>query len=91
MAGDSHDGVVAFRPLSAGREAIVLGLVDVGEISPVADPRSRFDMCFRLELPGLSSRAWQPARDAADARRQALERINDWLNAADLRPNGKAS
>ncbi len=88
MAGESHDGIVAFRPLSAGREAIVLGLVDIGEISPIADPRSRFDMCFKIDLPGLSSRAWQPARDSADARRQALARINDWLNAADLRPNG---
>lgn len=87
MAGESHDGVVAFRPLSAGREAIVLGLVDVGEISPVMHPSRHCEMCFRLELPGLSSRAWQPARDAADARRQALARINDWLNAADLRPN----
>ncbi len=91
MTGDSHDGVVAFRPLSAGREAIVLGLVDIGEISPVSHPASRFDMCFKIDLPGLSSRAWQPARDTADARRQVLARINDWLNAADLRPNHGAS
>jgi len=90
MAGDSHDGVVAFRPLSAGREAIVLGLVDIGEISPVLDPRSRFEMCFKLDLPGSSSRAWQPARDVDDARRQVLMRINDWLNAAGVRPNGAA-
>jgi hypothetical protein len=31
-----------------------------------------------------------PARDIADAQRQALGKINDWLNAADLRPNGAA-
>jgi hypothetical protein len=88
MAGESHDGVVAFRPLSVGREAIVLGLVDVGEISPVMDPRSRFEMCFRLDLPGSSSRAWQPARDVDDARRQAVAVIGDWLEATNLRPNG---
>jgi len=26
--------------------------------------------------------------DLADARRLSLVKINDWLNAADLRPNG---
>ena len=83
-----HEGVVAFRPLTPGREAIVLGLVDIGEISPVHDPRSRYSTCFRLDLPGTSSRAWQPARDITDAKRQVLVKINDWLNAADLRPNG---
>ena len=86
MAAELHDGVVAFGRLSPGRESIVLGLVQVGEISPTLDPRSRFPMCFRLDLPGCSSRAWQPARDTDDARRQALERINDWMEAAGLRP-----
>ena len=86
--GEAHEGVVAFRLEPSGRETVVLGRVDVGEISPVADPRSHFPMCFRLYLPGSSSRAWTPARDVADARRLALARINDWLNAADLRPNG---
>ena len=88
MSGELHEGVVSFRQLTSGREAIVLGLIDVGEISPVQDPRSGLRMCFKLDLPGSSSRAWQPARDVEDARRQALAKINDWLNAADLRPNG---
>lgn len=78
---------MAFRPLASGREAVVLGRVDVGEISPVHDPRSHFPICFRIYLPGSATQAWTPARDVGDARRLALERINDWLNAADLRPN----
>lgn len=90
MGGELHDGVVAFGTLSPGRESIMLGRVQVGEISPTSDPRSRFPMCFRLDLPDASSRAWQPARDIDDAKRQALAKINDWLNAADLRPNGAA-
>lgn len=88
MDEDLHDGVVAFRPLSPGRESIMLGRVQVGEISPTMNPRSRVPMCFRLDLPGTSSRAWIPARDVDDARRQALARINDWIIAAGLRPNG---
>lgn len=88
MGTDPHEGVVAFRPLTPGRQAIVLGLVDIGEISPTLDPRSRYPTCFRLDLPGCSSRAWTPARDVDDAKRQAIAMINDWLNAADLRPNG---
>ncbi len=81
-----HDGVVAFEPLSPGRESIMLGRVAVGEIGPVHDPRSRFPVCFRLELPDNSTHAWRPARDIADARRQALQRINDWMEAAGVRP-----
>jgi hypothetical protein len=88
MNADLHEGVVAFRPLTPGRQAIVLGLVDIGEISPTVNPRSRFPVCFRLDLPGVSSRAWTPARDVDDAKRQAIGRINDWLNAAGVRPNG---
>ena len=87
MDGELHDGVVAFRQLSSGREAVVLGCIDVGEISPVADPRSRYPICFRIMLPGLAV-GWHPARDLADARAKSLSRINDWLNAAELRPNG---
>jgi hypothetical protein len=67
----------------------MLGRVQVGEISPVHDPRSRFPMCFRLDLPGASSRAWMPAYDIEDARRLALVKINDWLNAAGVVPQGK--
>jgi hypothetical protein len=69
----------------------MLGRVPVGEIGPTHGPRARFPICFRLDLPGVSSRAWQPARDAADARRQAVGKINDWLNAADPRSNGETS
>jgi len=91
MPGELHEGVVAFRPLTQGRESIVLGRIQVGEISPSNDPRSRFPTCFRLELPDSSSRAWTPASDIADARRKAIAKINDWMIAAGLRPNGGAS
>lgn len=91
MTVETHEGVVAFRPLTTGREQIVLGRVQVGEISPTMDPRSRHPVCFRLELPDASSRAWQPARDVADARRQAVGKINDWMIAAGLRPMGRVA
>lgn len=91
MGGELHDGVVAFRPLTPGREQIVLGRIPVGEIGPVHDPRSLYPVCFRLDLPLASSTAWMPARDVRDAQHQALDKINDWLNAAGLRPNGSAS
>jgi hypothetical protein len=87
MGGELHEGVVAFRPLTPGREAVMLGRVQVGEISPTLNPRGRFPVCFRLSLPDCSSHAWQPAHDVADAQRQAIDKINDWLNAAELRPN----
>jgi hypothetical protein len=86
MAAESHDGVVAFRPLTLGREAVMLGRVTVGEIMPTDG--GRHQACFRLLLPEVSASAWRPAADLADARRLALKKINDWLNAADLRPNG---
>lgn len=89
MSLELHEGVVAFRPQISGREHIVLGRVQVGEISPSMSPHSRFPICFRLELPDSSSRAWQPARDIPDARRQAIEKINDWMIAAGLRPCGR--
>jgi hypothetical protein len=82
-----HEGVVAFRPLSPGREQIVLGAVNVGEIMPTS-LGSRCPTCFRIALPDASSMAWQPARDVADARRRAIEKINDWMIAAGLRPVG---
>jgi len=88
MGEDLHHGVVAFEPLARGREAVMLGRVQVGEISPVHDPRSIFPMCFRLDLPNVQTKAWTPARDADDARRLVLARLNDWLNAAGLRPIG---
>jgi hypothetical protein len=88
MGGELHQGVVAFEPLSPGREAVMLGRVQVGEISPTLNPRGRYPVCFRISLPDSSSNAWQPAQDVADAQRQALDRINDWMNAAGVRPNG---
>jgi hypothetical protein len=91
MTVELHEGVVAFRPLSPGREDIRLGNIHVGEISPTIDPRSRFPICFRLELPDSSSKAWQPAHNITDARRQAVAKINDWMIAAGLRPIGRLS
>jgi hypothetical protein len=87
MDVESHDGVVAFKPLTLGREAVMLGRVQVGEIMPTE--RGRHQACFRLTLPEAStSSSWRPCADIADARRLACVKINDWLNAADLRPNG---
>lgn len=68
----------------------MLGRVQVGEIGPVQNPLSRFPICWKIDLPLATSRAWQPAIDVDDARRRILTKINDWLNAADLRPNGAA-
>jgi hypothetical protein len=86
MVGESHDGVVAFRPLTLGREAVMLGRVTVGEIMPTDG--GRHQACFRLLLPEASAAAWRPAKDIPDAWRLALVKINDWLNAAELTPNG---
>jgi hypothetical protein len=85
---EAHEGVVAFQPMIMGHQGIMLGRVRVGEIAPseIRDPNSRFAFCFRLDLPDLSSRAWQPARDVDDARKLALEKINDWIIAAGLQP-----
>ena len=64
----------------------MLGRVQVGEIMPTDG--GRHQACFRLSLPDASASSWRPAADIADARRLSLVKINDWLNAADLRPNG---
>lgn len=90
MGGELHDGVVAFRPLTPGREQIVLGKIPVGEIGPVHDPRSPYPVCFRVDLPYASSRPWMPASSVEEAKRQALDKINQWLELAGLRPNGAA-
>lgn len=88
-----HEGVVAFEALPMERQGIMLGCVRVGEIAPSAirTPGSRFEFCFRIDLPDVSSTAWLPARDVTDARRQAIEKINDWMIAAGLRPVGGMS
>jgi hypothetical protein len=64
----------------------MLGRVQVGEIMPTE--RGRFSACFRLTLPDASASSWRPAANIEAARRLAVIKINDWLNAADLRPNG---
>ncbi|MCK1536852.1 MULTISPECIES: hypothetical protein [unclassified Bradyrhizobium] len=86
MAGEAHEGVVSFEPLTLGREAVMLGKVRVGEISPLDGSRHR--ACFRLSLPEASATSWRPANDVDDAKRLALIKINDWLNAAGLVPTG---
>lgn len=88
MAGESHDGVVAFEPLTLGREAVMLGRVRVGEIMPIE--RGHWQACFRLHLPEASATSWRPVRSFEEAHRLAAIKINDWLNAAGLRPDGAA-
>lgn len=89
MSGESHDGVVAFKPLTLGREAVMLGRVQVGEIMPTTDS-DRHGACFRLTLPEASATAWRPAPDMDAARRGALSKIAEWLEAAELKPMGAA-
>lgn len=87
MAGEAHEGVVSFEPLTLGREAVLLGKVRVGEIHAIEGDRHQ--ACFRLNLPEASaSTSWRPATDVDDAKRLALIKINDWLNAAGLVPAG---
>lgn len=86
MGGDLHEGVVAFRPLTLGREAVMIGRVTVGEIMPV--DRGHYQACFRLLLPEASATSWRPCHDNAAARRLVIAKINDWLNAASLAPMG---
>jgi len=86
MGADLHDGVVAFEPLTLGREAVMLGRVQVGEIMPTDG--GRYQACFRLSLPDASATAWRPAVDVTEARRLAAIKINDWMNAAGVVPAG---
>ncbi len=90
MAGEVHEGVVAFRPLTLGREAVMLGRVQVGEIMPTDG--GKHQACFRLTLPEAStSSAWRPARDVTEAKRLAIAKVNDWMIAAGVTPVGVAS
>lgn len=85
MVGEAHEGVVTFEPLTLGREAVMLGKVQVGEIAPLQG--GRHQPCFRLTLPEASAgQSFRPANDIDDARRLALIKINDWLQAAGLVP-----
>lgn len=79
------DGV-AFQRLGLGREAVVLGRVQVGEIMELDG--NKFGACFRLMLPEASATNWRPVRDRDEARRLSSIKVNDWLNAAGLRPIG---
>jgi hypothetical protein len=89
---ETHEGVVAFRTDAPGRERILLGRIPIGEIGPVHDDRAPgITSWLRIDLPFVSSRRHLPARDVADARRQALEKINDWMIAAGVRPVGGAA
>lgn len=74
-------GEVIFEPQSSGRELIKLGAVQIGEIMPNDNIRSRFKVTFRLRLPESQAWTWRPAYDAADARRRAELHISDWLEA----------
>jgi hypothetical protein len=86
MGGELHEGVVAFQPASLGRETIHLGRVQVGEIMPIE--RGYYAASFRLYLPEASATSWRPVRSIDEAHRLATIKINDWLNAAGLRPTG---
>jgi hypothetical protein len=85
-ASELHQGVVAFEPLTLGREAVMLGRVQVGEIMPTGG--KRFQFAFRLSLPDTGASAWRPAADLTEARRLAAIKINDWMNAAGVVPAG---
>ena len=77
------DGVT-FQHLGLGREAVVLGRVQVGEIMELDSDRA--GACFRLMLPEASATNWRPVRDRDEARRLSRVKVADWLNAAGLRP-----
>jgi hypothetical protein len=80
------DSTLIFNSLPSGREEVLLGNVMVAEISPAAVP-GRHSHAFRILLPGAGA-AFRPARDLEVARWQVRRQINEWLNAADLVPNG---
>ncbi|NPU69987.1 hypothetical protein HL667_33700 [Bradyrhizobium sp. 83012] len=86
MSQDLHDGIVLFAPLSPGCERILLGTIEIGEIRPTQHPSARLPICFKLDLPNVSSRPWHPAQSIEDARRLAAAKIGDWIDAAGLVP-----
>lgn len=90
MDGELHsDGPVVFTAQPSGRETVSLGRVELGEIVPLLG-NHLFEASYRLRLPDCGLESWRPARTIVQARQQIREKINDWLNAADLRPNGAA-
>lgn len=87
MTGEvSSAGPLVFKALAAGREAVMLGAVQVGEIMPITEP-IKHSHCFRVTLPDSAATRWRPAGSLDAARRGIHRFIGDWLNAADLRPN----
>lgn len=74
-------GEVIFEPQASGRELVKLGSVQIGEIMPVADPRSRYKMAVRITLPQSPAGAWQPAHSTDHAHMKARHFISDWLEA----------
>ena len=80
-------GPLIFVPQPSGREEVMLGKVIVAGIAPAVMP-GHHSHTYRLLLPESGVTSPQPARDIAVARWQVERRVADWLNAADLRPNG---
>lgn len=77
---------VDFRELPSGRQEVMLGAVRVGEIMPLPAGTRRHTHCYRLSLPDSAVTSWQPARDLDIAQWQVCRHVDEWLNAADLRP-----
>lgn len=82
---DVREGPILFEKLPSGREAAKLGCIVVAEIMPLH--HQRHGACFRVMLPDAAITAWRPTRDIEAARRGVASHVNDWMNAADLRPN----
>ncbi|NEV79291.1 hypothetical protein DYI24_19865 [Rhodopseudomonas sp. BR0C11] len=80
---EQRRGPVTFKRLGLGREAVVLGRVQVGEIMEMEGDRG--GACFRLTLPEASTTSWRPARDRDEARRLSRGQVSDWIEAAGLR------
>lgn len=82
-------GPVVFKALPGlDREAAMLGQVQVGEIMPLPPGQRRHRSAYRVTLPECAAAGWRPAADIDAARRGVLFHVEQWLSAADLRPNG---
>ncbi|MHC2375652.1 hypothetical protein [Bradyrhizobium liaoningense] len=79
MAGEARDVVVPFERLPLGREAVMLGKVRVGEISPLdylKEPLARRELLGLDYGPGFPL-VVVPARDLFDFPAVALKRASD--------------
>lgn len=72
--------MVSFAPAADGRELVMLGLVQVGEISPWGGGLS----CWRLWLPSCGGQFGRAGTLKA-AREHLISRIEQWVEAAGLR------